>query len=379
VNARIIDHQALESLRTLELAAYLRSCGWTLAGYWNKDAATVWKHPTHPTRPILLPKDSLFADYARRIAEILDTLSEVEQRSQLQIIRDLGTAASDVIRLRVCTSVATDGSLGLEEGVTLIESAKDLILSAARAAVSPRAYYRSRLPGPADEYMKKVRLGQTEHGSYVVNVVCPATPELQPANTTDALNVEEPFDRRVTRTLASALEKTTQAANAAALLGDMEPFTASVRDGVSANLCAALAGIGERIEDGRIEVSFSWARSRRPPDAPSRVVVSHDTFPVMREAARVLRETYADDDFELIGPVIRLESNDATTGGDVLVYAEIDTLRKIRVHLDGADYQKAVRAHEQGQEIHCRGRLEKEGRYHTLRHIRDFWIWENLP
>jgi len=163
------------------------------------------------------------------------------------------------------------------------------------------------------------------------------------------------------------------AARDAGLTQNMEPFTSAVREGVSSNLCAALAEIGEGMEEGHIEVAFSWARSRsRPEVASSRIVVSHDSIPVMREAARILKETYSDNDFELSGPVIRLESPNVARGGDVIVYAEIDTLRRVLLHLEGPNYERAVRAHKEGLEIRCRGRLEKEGRYFTLRDVRDF-------
>ena len=375
MKALITDHKVFESLRPLDMAAYLRSEGWALVGYMG-DTATVWKRQA---QQILLPRDSTFADYARRVAEILDTLAETENRSQLEIVRDLATASSDVVRVRVSSALATDGSLALEEGVTLFENAKVILLSAARAAVAPRAYFRSRLPGPADEYMRKVRLGQTEHGSYVVTLVCPASPELQPANPGLLPAVEEPYDRRVTRTLAGALQKSALAAREAGLKQDMEPFTSAVREGVSSNLCNALAEIGGGMEEGQIEVSFSWSRSRTRPLVPSsRIIIPHDAIPVMREAARVLKETYRDDDFELIGPVVRMDSPDATTGGDVLVYAEVDTLRRVKVHLEGPDYSQAVQAHRQGLEVRCRGKLEKEGRYFTLKNVKEFRLHENL-
>lgn len=375
MKALITDHKVFESLRPLDMVAYLRSEGWALAGYMG-DAATVWRRQA---QQILLPQDSSFVDYARRVAEILDTLAEVENRSQLEIVRDLATASSDVVRVRVSSTLATDGSLALEEGVTLFESAKDILLSAARAAVAPRAYFRSRLPGPADEYMRKVRLGQTEHGSYVVTLVCPVSPELQPSNPALLPVVEEPFDRRVTRTLAEALQRSATAAREAGLKQNMEPFTAAVREGVSSNLCNALAEIGDGMEEGQIEVSFSWSRSRTRPQVPSsRIIIPHDAIPVMREAARVLKETYWDDDFELIGPVVRMDSPDVATGGDVLIYAEVDTLRRVKVHLEGPNYAQAVQAHQQGLEVRCRGRLEKEGRYFTLKNAREFGFHENL-
>jgi hypothetical protein len=371
MNARITDRKVFESLRPLDVLAYLRSSGWTLLGYFA-DSATVWNRDGHQ---VLLPQDGSLADFARRMAEILDTLAEVEQRSQLEIVRDLATATSDVVRLRVVSPVSEDGSVGLEEGVALVESAKDLILSAARAAVSPRAFFRSRLPGLADDYMRSVRLGQTELGSYVVTVVCPVSPELRPAVPASLQNVDEPYDRRVTRTLAGALQRSVTAAREAALKQDMEPFTSAVREGVSANLCAALVKIGEGMEEGHIEVSFAWARSRTKPQVvSSRIVVAHESIPVMREAARVLRATYSDDDFELNGPVVRLESPNAAGGGNVVVFAEVDTMRKVLFHLEGPNYEEAVRAHQEGLEISCRGKLEKQGRYFTLRDVRDFAV-----
>ena len=376
MKARITDRKVFESLRPLDVVAYLRSEGWVLAGYYA-ESATVWKRQA---QQVLLPQDSSFADYPRRLAEILDTLAEVENRSQLEIVRDLATATSDVVRVRVSSPLVTDGSLALEEGVMLFENTKDILLSAARAAVAPRAYFRSRLPGPADEYMRKVRLGQTEHGSYVVTMVCPASPELQPTNPTLVPVVDEPFDRRVTRTLAGALQKAATAAREAGLRQDMEPFTSAVRDGVSSNLCNALAEIGGRMEEGQVEVSFSWSRSRSRPQVPSsRIVVPHDAVPVMREAARVLKETYWDDDFELIGPVVRLESANPSAGGEVIVYSEVEgSWRKVLLRLEVADYEAAARAHTQALEIRCRGRLEKEGRYFTLRSIREFGVQEDL-
>jgi hypothetical protein len=373
MNARITDRKVLESLRPFEVSAYLRSTGWTLAGFMG-ESATVWNRGD---RRVWLPQDISFADYARRLAEILETLAETESRSELEIVRDLATAAADIVRVRVVSALASDGSVSIEEGVRLFECSKDMLLAAARAAVAPRAYYRSRLPGPAEGYMRKVRLGQTEIGSYVVTLVCPVSPELQPAESELLQNVEEPFDRRVTRTLAGALNKSAMAARDAGLRQDMEPFTAAVRDGVSSNLCNALAEIGGGMEEGSIEVGFTWARSRKiPQGTTSRVVIPCDAVPVMREAARVLREISADDDFELVGPVVRLESGNPDFGGEAFVYAEVDTLRRVRVYLDAHDYQLAVIAHQQGLEVVCHGRLEKEGRYFTLKAVRGFKVVE---
>lgn len=175
MKVRITDKSSFEALRPLDVAAYVRSTGWRLTGFWGTDAS-VW---SSAEREIVLPEHTQFADFALRMAEVVAALAEVEKRSQLELFRDLTMAAADVVRVRVASPLAADGSVGLDEGVMLFNSAREMILSAARATVSPRPYFRSRLPGEAEEYLRKVRLGQTERGSYVATIVCPVSPELQ--------------------------------------------------------------------------------------------------------------------------------------------------------------------------------------------------------
>lgn len=54
---------------------------------------------------------------------------------------------------------------------------------------------------------------------------------------------EEPYERQVTADLASALVAIEQATESAASTGEFQSFENAVRDGVSANLCEAIAGL----------------------------------------------------------------------------------------------------------------------------------------
>jgi hypothetical protein len=372
MNVRVTDRKVYESLSPTDLTAYLRASGWQLIGIF-RESATVWK--SHDLT-VLLPEDTSAADYARRMAEVLEVLSKFEKRSQLEVLKDVATATADVVRLRVSCPGVNDGSIGIEEGLTVVASARELILSAARSAVTPKAYFRSRLPSIADDYMRRVRLGQTEHGSYVVTVVCPGSPELTVRGISKEGVIDEPFERKVTRTLAVGLHRATTAAIQARRTQDLQPFTESVPDGVSANLCKALADISEIVEEGYVELDFAWSRSRSRPEVPtSRVLVPHDSMPIMREAARVLRETFTDTDFELTGSVVRLDSPKAASGGDVFVLAQVEeSWRRVKVTLRPEDYIKAVTAHEKGLVITCRGELQREGRYLVLKEARAFTV-----
>lgn len=296
MNVRIYDETSLEALMPLEVTAYLSSTGWNLKGFFA-ETATVW---SKNDEVIQVPRERRFADYARRMGEIVEALSGMENRSQLEVYRDLTLATSDVIRVRVASPVARDGSLSFEAGVQLVQSTQEMVQAAARAAVAPRPSYRSRLPADADEFLKNARLGQTEHGSYVMTVVCPITPELNVGG--QPLEADLPFDRKVTSLLALSLHKTAHAANEAAIRRDPQPFIDAVPFGVSANLCDAVASLGEVAGEGDVEIGFTWSRSRRVPNVPSsRIQVPRELISVMREAGRVLRERTWDGDLEVEG------------------------------------------------------------------------------
>lgn len=371
MKVRITDKATLEALRPSEIVAYARSVGWTLLGFWEGRKATVWQFGDER---LVIPTDNLLADYALRMAEVVEVLAGTEGRSQLALFRDLTTASADVIRVRVASPLTSDGSLGLDEGVTLFRSMQEMLFSAARAAVVPRAYFRSRLPAPAEEYLKKVRLGQTERGSYVATMVCPVSPELGFGAEVEA--VEEPFDRKVTHTLSNSLLEASNAAKSAVLVQSMTPFREAVAHGVSANLCDALVNLGELVPEAQIQVGFTWARTRiQPPGAYGSLILPSDSIPVLREATRILKETSWEDDTEIYGPVVRLESSDPAQGGSVIVQALLDGgARKIQLRLNGTDYAKAQAAHGAVADIKCHGRLRKEGYYLTINEVLGFSV-----
>jgi hypothetical protein len=58
----------------------------------------------------------------------------------------------------------------VQEGVEAVHHVRGLMMAAACTAVQPRAWFRSRKPAQAEQYLRQVRLGQTEQGSYVLTV-----------------------------------------------------------------------------------------------------------------------------------------------------------------------------------------------------------------
>lgn len=327
---------------------------------------------------MLVPLRENFKDYALRIGEALETLEIAESRPVSDILRDVMTAAYDLVRVRVDNPRFADGSLKLDDGVMLFDNARKLMASAARSAYDPRPQFVAGMPNEVTDYLNRVRLGQTERGSYVVNIMSPAARYLDSEQLFDTERFEttDPFERRVTRTLGRALEATRSAVGHAVQDPAMKRFEDAVPVGVSANLCEAIAKIGQSGDDTGVEVDLRWALSR-PEENETNVNVFFRPIdiPVIEEAGKLLRSTpYREEKIE--GYVVRLaRDRGLEDAGTVAVQSVIeDKLRRITVELPPADYQRAVRAHEDDSSISLYGKLARRGKSWYLQDPRDLEI-----
>jgi len=372
------NRSALEALRPLEMAAYLRSHGWREAQV-VPGKGSIWSTGANGnTFEILLPLNHNLADYLTRLHQALETLALAEGRPPTQVWEDLTTSGADIVRAAVQRPDAEDGTLPLGAGVGLVDSTRDLMLAAACAAVRPRPYYATRKPNQALEYVSRLRLGQTGRGSYVVTILSRVPQGMQPAGGTELFGqVEEPFDRRATATLARALEAVQGAAERTAATGRLDAFQAAIAAGVSANLCQALVGMaGEGDAVQGLQFDFSWSPIRPVLEPlPRRVRVLADALPIIREAGRILQETSPQEEFVLRGMVVRLDRPKGAEVGTVGIVAYIDGRpRRVNVELRGAEYDQAIRAHQERLPVVCTGELVREGRGLVLRNPRDFGV-----
>jgi hypothetical protein len=374
MRAIISDLDTLRSLKPLELVQYLRAKGWQQDSDLGTKA-TLWVRTDGRADEIVLPKGRDFRDFDLRMSEVLKTLANTEARSQLDILRDVQTTSADLVRLRAPARDAVDGSLAIETAVSFVESARDLMLAAACAAIDKRSYFATRKAQQATDYMQRVRMGQTERGSFVLTILSPVPPTLKSEQgALFAVEPSDPYERTVTRTLARSLAAVSAAAETAAAQGDMQPFIEAVQWGVSANLCEAIVRISHVSIDEGIDVAIAWSPSRMvAAETPHRIRLQGDAIPLIEEAGRLFRETSPVDDFELQGAVIGLRRPEGASIGRVTVAGFVESqARKVLIDLADPDYSKAIAAHEQQAIVVCTGELVKQGHSYRLQNPRQF-------
>ena len=354
MRVNIRDRGALLAVSPAALSAYARAAGWRRHEPY-REHSDVYIGESRPE--IIVPRTERLGDYASVVATLIDAFSGVTGQDELSVYRSLATADRDVVRVRAAES--DDGSVTLNDGVDLIGGARELLLSAACSLREPQPVYRAGANREAVDLVKRMRLGQTDPGSFVVTLLTPVVPPPMPALFPDPDDQNAPIERRMTLRLVEALAAARQAAERAAG-GDASTFGEAVARGVSANLCEALVQIIEPF--ATLDVSVSWARTR-PVTMPGAVArFGQADAALFREAARSLRERAPRPEVRLHGFVQLLKRGAADDDGTIRLATIIDRQRQSVVAvLEQADYERAVQAHKDRALVVLAGDLERTG------------------
>jgi hypothetical protein len=405
MKAHILDPEALCAISPAALSAFARSESWSkVEGYGAH--ADVYAATDRPE--IIVPRTDLLADYASAVSRLIEVFATSSGRDELAVYRDLVGADRDVVRVRVL-GTENDGSVVLDDGVRIVAQARDMLLAAACAVRSPQPVYRPDANREATDYLRRVKLGQTEQGSFVVTLLAPVPPLLESARAPvpvpfpvpfpgpvpglasslawarpkngPAVNLastpgaaststststsswaslaDEPLERLVTRRLMEALAAMRAAAEQT-LSGDGAAFDNAVAAGVSANLCEAVAGLID--QSAGVEISLTWARTRPTPEARRKVTFSAKDAEIFKEAARTFRQRQPRTGVSLFGTVRRLNAGVAEVQGVVTLRAMVDDqLQPVNTVLDQANYSVAARAHAARTPVIVTGDLERVG------------------
>lgn len=350
----IHDRDALLVVSPTALSSYACAAGWIRRGTYRVHS-NIYTGEDKPE--IIVPRTDHLGDYSSVVAELIKIFAEVGDQDETSVYRSLVTTDRDVIRLRVGES--EEGSVKLNEGVDLIQGARDMLLAAACSLSQPKAAYRAGANRDATDLISKIRLGQTDRGSFVVTLLTPIIPPPVPSLFPDEPDLDIPIERRLTARLIEALTAIRVAAERTAS-GDGDAFRNTTKSGVSANLCEALVKIIDSFPT--LDVSVSWAQIL-PNTEPNRTVrFGSKDEPLLRQVVRAFREHTPQPDVQLIGNVQLLRRKENEEDGTIRLNTLInDKQQSVTVLLGREDYDQAVQSHKDQTWVILSGDLERMG------------------
>lgn len=195
---------------SVDARQYATASGWQRVGGVQRSRIAIFKYPGSDLDQLLIPLDNGIADYPRRMAEVVTTLAEKEERPAGEILDDLLLPPSDVLRFRLDEPASRSGFLPLDQGIELLKGARKALLSAACSVIQPQRFHPRLSRTEAERLVRSSHLGQSERGSYTAVVSCPI--EEEPPHLPGGGQI--PFARRTTDLLMRSLARVSRALEA---------------------------------------------------------------------------------------------------------------------------------------------------------------------
>lgn len=339
-----------------QIQAYLLSKQWFEDGK-IRSVATIWHRQQDEYAEVVLPLSSV-KDFQPRVHDALTAVASFEERKVSDVIGDIKQLFSNVITVRVVHADTKDGTIPINDGVLLISKARDMLSSAAQAVYAKRRHFAGPAPKDARDYLDSLLLGQTEVGSYVVNVIAPNQTNFVVDQEVTGPTIAEavPLSKAITSSLVTGLAAFSKASTRYAEIGSLKAFDDAILSGVSANLCDALLGFSGAKRDRTFEITITAAADPMFVSESHKFEFDGRQVDVLEKVSGYYKDDYVLPNRVLTGYITKLvRPKDETAGTITLDSTLSDVERKVRVALTGDDYHLAVIAHDKGEMVRVHG------------------------
>lgn len=353
---------------------YLSDYKWFNDGKYN-EVFTVWhrKEDEYFDYEIVIPETKEVRCLEKTLQEALSVLSSFYKKSVSSVIDDYYSISNDLIKFQIKSENTKNGLIPLNEGVRLIENTKEMLTSSFLATKKYKKNYIGPRPQTVNELLDKVELGQTEEGSFVLNIFLPnnfyedETPQLIP---------EESFSRKALKIFAEASKELVNKTNTFNQTGDISVFDDSFKLGVSSNLCNSIIEISANgTNDVNIDIVFN--NGLEVDEVIESISFTKEVIPTIQKVAEYYKKDLSEEDFEIIGYVTKLHQEIEEEDGEISLSCLLDgKLKKVKMILNEEQYLIAQEAHKNKKLLVCKGTLNMFDRSTVLSKVTSVLIEE---
>ena len=353
----------VERVEPVDLEAYLRTFGWSRL---QADARrSIWRHQSGAQ--VFVPAERL-TDYNQLVDLAVTEIAHAEGKPEDDVVSDLIWRQYDKLYIR---HSSPSSSLSLEEAIEFHGALGDLIVAAALASWEPRASYAGRRPSQVMAYIERVRLIPSVPGSFVARALLPL--DTLTGTPLPMVGPAEPGIRHVSTTILKATDAAVESAQAVVAGEPMTRWSEAVNEGVSANLCDALARLVHAETDAAAAINLHIDWTWEAPDEPMpEISIPSGLGPVLEYASDLLRGGPQEHAITITGLITHLHREKAAGPGEITVRGYIEqwdaSSRSLRLELDEGSYRQAIAAHDTGGTVRVTALVRRAAR--TLEVVR---------
>ncbi len=281
-------------------------------------------------------------------SDVVDRIAEAMRTDKRDVLRRLTTPLTDRVEFRLIGEALQNGRVPLGAASEALKNSRRLISASGTSAISPSWSVSRRYRREAQELARDAELAHTEDGSFIFPLYITLDRTEEPPLTYDEGSaVPEPYERRVTRTLATAV------ASAAGLtesrvdtLSDDVLDTASTL-GVSRELCISLDEMLRNQAVEEVAISFDWSPAFGATDGlPTTVEIHRELRPQLRRLAKRLSRPEPISSEVHTGPILEIghsSEEDEEQGYFIVLDAYFrERKSRVRVMVSEEEHDRAI-------------------------------------
>lgn len=356
---------------------YLQSQHWRLLK--DNGIVSIWGAPNNETS-IRLPNPVTPSEDEAEFTEIaLSKLASYLNSSEELILQSILDATLPAklgkISFRIIADDVDNGQISFHDGVELFITTKRFIENFAKTAWKKSATLSTHKPELVANFINNVKLGQTEHGSYTINVYYPIE---QLSMEEDLFQTRKSFSETVNQNISSGLSALssylTKQPDAPQNAGDF------IQKGISIDLCDTLVRFSGKEEHRDLEITLHSVEMENP-----RQIFRLQNMQIkeIRHIANQLnKDEHFFDKYVVKGKVIARHSlsGNIEEGGRITVKMEIyGKLRSIQIDLNPEEYKLANKATNDGNLLELIGKLRIKKDKGEMSNLIGIRILENKP
>lgn len=355
-----------------DLRSYLERSGWRRLSIQNPKWSIYRLVDEQLPVEVILPSQEYYSDVSARIAEAINTVSQIEGRSPEELCANVIGTNSDslLIRLQIPNNSA---SIPVDDAPRHVKAIRNLVLYSACSEVEAKPYYEMPLPG-AEEIIANFNFCHTFQGSFGFEVSSTIAKPLQ---------VDDFFTAPKSRLIIERLARGLQLLDQAIKREQPELLISAYESALNARMCDAITEISI---DGKIDFNFGieWA-SCVPPAEDVRafhdVSIGEHQVSMLKYVSEQLKVVPPHPDI-VAGPVINLHcvSNPVEDGSRrtvaLKVKHEIHGTIEVKLTLGQEYYLLAISAHTKGKKLSATGQLQRKGSIWSIEAITSISVIE---
>jgi len=358
----------IESYKFSTFSKFLTRLGW-INDYKYNDIFSIWHRPedNKSSFELIVPENNNIKQFYSTIEEILNVLSEYYKKSISLIIDEFNNSIHDKIKYSIKSDMTRNGLIPLDEGIRLLDNTKEMLASSLMAVSRKKKNYIGQRYDEVNEILNNIELGQTEEGSFIINIFIPKDYYEKSASmlqfdeltyTRKALDILE----TVSRELLVKIEEYKNNEN-------IKIFDDIVEKGASSNFCHSISEISSNGKND-VLISIEYNNGLDKETEIKEIIINRDNIPIINKVVEYYRSELIEDDFSITGYVIMLRKEEAAIEGVISLSTWIEGKhRMVRMELNANDYLIAVNAHRNNQQIICKGTLSIQDRIARLYNV----------